>query len=79
MSFTGPFAPERLVVTPDGRLVVADYVLGSAIEQLRYSRQQDRDELSVPLPMTFKFAINARADVLQVPASLRWLFSSDDG
>ena len=62
----GAIAPERLVVTPDGRLVVADYVLGSAIEQLRYSRQQYWEELSVPLPATFKFAINARADVLQV-------------
>jgi hypothetical protein len=62
----GAIGPERLVVTPDGRLVIADYVLGSAIEQLRYSRQQYWEELAVPLPATFKFAINARADVLQV-------------
>jgi hypothetical protein len=64
----GALAPDRLMVTPDGRLVIVEYVLGSAIEQLRYSRQQYWEELGVPLPATFKFAINARADVLQVGA-----------
>ncbi len=64
----GAIGPDRLVITPDGRLVVVEYVLGSALEQLRYSRQQYWDELGVPLPATFKFAINARADVLQVGA-----------
>ena len=64
----GALAPDRLIVTPDGRLVIVEYVLGSAIEQLRYSRQQYWEELGVPLPATFKFAINARADVLQVGA-----------
>jgi hypothetical protein len=64
----GAIGPDRIVITPDGRLVVVEHVLGSALEQLRYSRQQYWEELGVPLPATFKFAINARADVLQVGA-----------
>jgi hypothetical protein len=64
----GAIGTDRLLLTPAGRLVVVEYVLGSAIEQLRYSRQQYWEELGVPLPATFKFAINARADVLQVGA-----------
>jgi hypothetical protein len=64
----GAIGTDRLLLTPSGRLMVVDYVLGSALEQLRYSRQQYWEELSVALPSTFKFAINARADVLQVGA-----------
>jgi hypothetical protein len=64
----GAIGPDRLVISPDGRLVIVDYVLGSALEQLRYSRQQYWEDLGVPLPATFKFAINANADVLQVGA-----------
>ncbi|HET9568763.1 MAG TPA: hypothetical protein VFP16_10365, partial [Vicinamibacterales bacterium] len=33
----GAIGPERIIVTPNGRLVLVEYVLGSAIEQLRYS------------------------------------------
>jgi hypothetical protein len=64
----GAIGPDRLVITPDGRPVIVEYVLGSAIEQLRYSRQQYWEELGIPLPATFKFDINDRADILQVGA-----------
>lgn len=36
----GNIGPEHLIVTPQGRLVVAEYVLGAAIEKLGLSREQ---------------------------------------
>ena len=62
----GAISPDRIMVTPEGRVIVVEQVLGSAIEQLRYSRQRYWDELGVALPVTFNVAINARADILQV-------------
>ena len=35
----GAVSPDRLMVTPEGRVIVVEPVLGSAIEHLRYSRQ----------------------------------------
>jgi hypothetical protein len=64
----GAVSPDRLMVTPEGRVIVVEQVLGSAIEHLRYSRQHYWEELGVALPVTFNVAINARADVLQVAA-----------
>ena len=52
-SVHGAIGPDRIMVTPDGRLVVVETVLGSALEQLRYSRQRYWEELGVPLPATF--------------------------
>lgn len=62
----GAISPDRIMVTPEGRVILVEQVLGSAIEQLRYSRQRYWEELGVALPVTFNVAINARADVLQV-------------
>ena len=64
----GAISPDRLMVTPEGRVIVVEQVLGSAIEHLRYSRQHYWEDLGVALPVTFNVAINARADVLQVAA-----------
>jgi PEGA domain len=64
----GAIGPDRIVITPDGRLIVVEPVLGSALEQLRYSRQRYWEELGVPLPPTFAMTINARADILQMGA-----------
>jgi len=64
----GALSPDRMIVTPEGQVILADQVLGSAIEHLRYSRQRYWEELGVALPVTFNVAINARADVLQVGA-----------
>lgn len=64
----GAIGPDRIVITPEGRLVLVEHVFGSALEQLQYPRQRFWEELGVALPKTFKPAINARADVLQVGA-----------
>jgi serine/threonine protein kinase len=46
----GLIAPERLVVTPHARLVIAEHVLGSAVEQLQYNRDRLWHDLRVGLP-----------------------------
>jgi hypothetical protein len=46
----GAIAPERLVLGPGNRLVLVEYVLGSALEQLLYSRERYWAELRVALP-----------------------------
>ena len=62
----GALSPERIVVTRDGRLVVVEYVMGSAIEALRLPRQKLNDlGLVVPAgadPIQF----NARTDITQL-------------
>jgi len=62
----GAIGPDRIMITPDGRMVLVEHILGAALEQLQYTRQRYWEELGVPLPTTFKLVINARADVLQV-------------
>jgi hypothetical protein len=62
----GAISPDRIMVTPEGRVILVEQVFGSALEQLRYSRQRYWEELGVALPVTFNVAINARADVLQI-------------
>lgn len=36
----GTIAPERLILTPPGRLVIAEYVLGEALEKLALTRER---------------------------------------
>jgi hypothetical protein len=48
----GALAPERLIVTPQARLIVVEHVTGAALEQLRYSRERYWKELRVALPMS---------------------------
>jgi hypothetical protein len=63
----GAIAPERLFVTPRGRLFVAEYVLGAALEQLKYSRERYWKELRVALPMEAGLPrFDERADVTQI-------------
>src|SRR5262245_14982336 len=63
----GAIGPERVIVTPHARLVMVEYVLGSAIEQLRYSNKQYWQDLRVPLPRTFGMPhLDRRTDVTQV-------------
>jgi len=64
----GAIGPDRIMITPNGRLVLVDQIFGSALEQLHYPRQRYWEELGVPLPATFSLTITARADVLQVGA-----------
>ncbi len=66
----GAIGPERIIVTPHARLVLVEYVLGSAIEQLRYSNKQYWQDLRVPLPRTFGMPhLDRRTDVTQVGAT----------
>src|SRR5215471_3576874 len=46
----GALGPERLIVTPNGRVVIVEYVLGSALEQLLFTRERYWSELRVAMP-----------------------------
>jgi hypothetical protein len=46
----GAVGPERVLVTPKGRIVVTDYVLGPAIERLDFSRGRLWREFRIPVP-----------------------------
>jgi len=41
---------ERLIITPQGRLVVAEHVCGAAVEQMQYGRERLWHEFRVALP-----------------------------
>jgi hypothetical protein len=63
----GAIGPERLLVTPGGRLMVADYVLGLALERLRISRSRLWTEFRIPMPASgFRASIDVRADIAQI-------------
>ncbi len=65
----GAIAPERIVITPDGRLVLAEYVLGPALEELRFSQERYWRELGIALPHTFGLPrFDLFADVTQIGA-----------
>ncbi|HUE87095.1 MAG TPA: PEGA domain-containing protein [Vicinamibacterales bacterium] len=61
----GAISLERVIVTPDARVVVADHVLGLALEQLRYSPEKYWKELKIALPAA-QPRFNQRADVMQI-------------
>jgi hypothetical protein len=46
----GLLAPERLIVTPNARLVIVEHVLGAAIEQLQFGRDRLWQEFRVAMP-----------------------------
>jgi hypothetical protein len=46
----GLIAAERLIVTPQGRLVIAEHVCGAAVEQMQYGRERLWHELRVAMP-----------------------------
>jgi hypothetical protein len=63
----GALGPERILVTPQGRVVIVEHVCGSALEQLRFSQERYWTELRVPLPRSAGPArFDQRADVLQI-------------
>lgn len=65
----GAIAPERLILGPGNRLVLVEYVLGSALEQLLYSRERYWTELRVALPRVAGLPrFDHLADVTQVGA-----------
>jgi hypothetical protein len=63
----GALAPERLLVTPDTRIVVTDYVLGSAIDQLRLSRDRLWRDIRIAIPPgAGSPRLDQRSDVMQI-------------
>lgn len=63
----GALAPERLMFTPDARLMVVDHAFGSAIEKLGFDQERCWRELRVALPVVDgRMAIDRRADVAQI-------------
>lgn len=63
----GTLGPERLIVGPLGRVFVTDYVLGSAVEQLRYSQRKYWRDLRVAVPRPSGHPkVDQRADVTQL-------------
>lgn len=65
----GALGPERVVVTADGRLVVLEYVLGTALEQLRCSQERYWKEWRIALPRAVGMhRFDAVTDVAQVGA-----------
>ncbi|MFN2447441.1 MAG: PEGA domain-containing protein, partial [Vicinamibacterales bacterium] len=56
----GNVAPERLLITPQGRLVIVEHLLGAALESLHYSRERYWRDLRVALPPAPR--ISPRAD-----------------
>src|SRR5476649_1789164 len=63
----GAIAAERLIVTPSARLIVVEHVLGSALEQLRFSQERYWRELRIALPRSPGLPrFDHRADVTQL-------------
>jgi hypothetical protein len=62
----GALAPERILIA-DGRIRICDYVLGSAIEQLRYTQGRYWRELRVAVPSSAGgIRFDRRVDVAQI-------------
>jgi serine/threonine protein kinase len=63
----GSISPERLVITPNGHLVIVEYVLGAALEQLRFTPERYWRELRVAVPRGApSLRLDQRADVGQL-------------
>src|SRR6185312_4315823 len=63
----GSIALERLVLTPNGKLMVLDYTMGAALEQLKFSHQRYWKDLRVALPRSAGLPhFDHRVDVMQI-------------
>jgi hypothetical protein len=58
----GAIGPERVIVTANAGAVVVEYVLGAALEQLRYSPERYWKQLRIALPPTSAAAGPAKFD-----------------
>lgn len=63
----GALAPERIVVTPNARVVLVEYVFGAAIEAVGFSRERLWKQLRIAAPPGAGTPrLNHRADVMQI-------------
>ena len=62
----GMLTPERVTVTPGGRLMLSEHVLGSAIDALRLSPARLRDELGLMMGSITSGVDHPRADIVQL-------------
>lgn len=63
----GAIALERIVITPDGRVIVVEHGLGAALQQLRFTSKRYWSELRVALPPTAgPVLFDQRVDVVQL-------------
>lgn len=63
---SGALGPEHLLLTPQARLVLSEYVLGSAIDALGWTPDRLWRTLRVATPAGSDKAVSARGDVVQV-------------
>ena len=63
---SGALGPEHLLLTPQARLVLTDYVFGSAIEALGWPSERLWHTLRVAKPAGADRAVSQRGDVVQV-------------
>jgi len=63
----GAIAPERIVISPNARLVIVEHVMGAALEQLRFSHERYWKDLRIALPRSAGSArFDHRADLAAV-------------
>ncbi len=63
----GAIAPERIIITPDARLVLVEHVLGSALEHLRFSQERYWQELRIASPrVAGPLPLDLRTDVTEL-------------
>jgi hypothetical protein len=63
----GCIGPERLLLAADGRLVVTEYILGSALDAMQWPRDKFWYESRIALPATDEPAVfDRQTDIMQV-------------
>jgi hypothetical protein len=63
----GCIGPERLLLTPDARLVVTEYVLGGALEAMQWTRERFWQEFRIALPAgSDPASFDQQGDVMQI-------------
>jgi hypothetical protein len=63
----GVLTPERIVITPDGRVVLVEHVLASAIDALKLPTSWMRTELGLAVPSgNGRIDLDGRSDIVQL-------------